>query len=381
MSNVIVDKYKLDILANAIADKSGEPLTMTLDEMVEAVDGIDTGGITPTGNIDITAAGVTDVTNYATATVPNADVYVSTQSGFYTDNGTRKWQIKGTADVTDDGFGTPGYIAVNTHFESAYRTFNAVPSGTTITPSTSSQTIGGANYMMQGAVTVSAMPSGTAGTPTATKGTVSNHSVSVTPSVTNTTGYITGSTKTGTAVTVTASELASGNKEITQNGTNIDVVGFSTVSVSVSGGGGSVTQDANGYIVLPSTGGGGGGGSAQTATGTFSGNGTINASISCSFAPDLILVHGDLSGTASLRGVVHFLIIKDTESLQVVDGSNSAYSPSLYNEVYGISGYGGTAYPYATYSNGSLTLTMVQDTSSTRWTSGVTYNYTLVKWT
>ena len=49
--------------------------------------------------------------------------------------------------------------------------------------------------------------SGTAGTPTATKGTVSNHSVSVTPSVTNTTGYITGSTKTGTAVTVTASEL------------------------------------------------------------------------------------------------------------------------------------------------------------------------------
>ena len=36
--------------------------------------------------------------------------------------------------------------------------------------------------------------SGTAGTPTATKGTVSNHQVSVTPSVTNTTGYITGGT-------------------------------------------------------------------------------------------------------------------------------------------------------------------------------------------
>lgn len=78
--------------------------------------------------------------------------------------------------------------------------------------------------------------SGTAGTPTATKGTVSNHSVSVTPSVTNTTGYITGSTKTGTAVTVTASELASGNKSITSNGTNIDVVGYSTVDVNVSSG-------------------------------------------------------------------------------------------------------------------------------------------------
>lgn len=77
--------------------------------------------------------------------------------------------------------------------------------------------------------------SGTAGTPTATKGTVSNHSISVTPSVTNTTGYITGGTITGTAVTVTASELASGNKAISQNGSNIDVVGYSTVSVAVPG--------------------------------------------------------------------------------------------------------------------------------------------------
>lgn len=76
MSNVIIDKSKIDILANAIAVKSGEPVTMTLDEMVSAVDGIPEGGggITPTGNIDITQAGVTDVTNYATATVPSASV-------------------------------------------------------------------------------------------------------------------------------------------------------------------------------------------------------------------------------------------------------------------------------------------------------------------
>lgn len=60
---------------------------------------------------------------------------------------------------------------------------------------------------------------GTAGTPTATKGTVSNHSVSVTPKVTNTTGYITGSTKTGTAITVSASELVSGSETKTANGT------------------------------------------------------------------------------------------------------------------------------------------------------------------
>lgn len=75
--------------------------------------------------------------------------------------------------------------------------------------------------------------SGNTGTPTATKGTVSNHSITITPSVTNTTGYITGGTKTGTAITVTANELASGNKEIISNGTNIDVVGYSTVSVAI----------------------------------------------------------------------------------------------------------------------------------------------------
>lgn len=105
---------------------------------------------------------------------------------------------------------------------------------TGITPTTSSQTItADSGYDALESVQIDAMPTGTAGTPTATKGTVSNHAVSVTPSVTNTTGYITGETKTGTAVSVTAAELASGNKEITANGTNIDVVGYSTVSVAV----------------------------------------------------------------------------------------------------------------------------------------------------
>ena len=81
--------------------------------------------------------------------------------------------------------------------------------------------------------------SGTAGTPTATKGTVSNHSISVTPSVTNTTGYITGSTINGTAVTVDVTELESGTKSITANGTGISVSGYSAVDVDVASGGGS----------------------------------------------------------------------------------------------------------------------------------------------
>lgn len=80
-----------------------------------------------------------------------------------------------------------------------------------------------------------AVSSGTAGTPSASKGAVSNHSIAVTPSVTNTSGYITGSTITGTAVSVSASELVSGNLPITSNGNNIDVTEYATVSVNVSG--------------------------------------------------------------------------------------------------------------------------------------------------
>ena len=84
--------------------------------------------------------------------------------------------------------------------------------------------------------TISGVPDGSAGTPTATKGTVSNHSISVTPSVTNTTGYITGGTKTGTAVTVSASELVSGSQTLENNDT-YDVTNLASVTVNVSGSG------------------------------------------------------------------------------------------------------------------------------------------------
>lgn len=114
----------------------------------------------------------------------------------------------------------------------------------TYTPTTSQQTEqvradNGYDGLEQVNVTVNAMPTGSAGTPIASKGTVSNHSVTVTPSVTNTTGYINGGTKTGTGVSVSASELVSGTKSITQNGTGIDVANYASVDVNVSGGGGA----------------------------------------------------------------------------------------------------------------------------------------------
>ena len=126
--------------------------------------------------------------------------------------------------------------------------------------------------------------SGSAGTPTATKGTVSNHQVSITPSVTNSTGWITGSTKNGTAITVTASELASGNKEITSSGTGIDVVGYSTVSVAS----GSVTAPVSIS-----------GSSATVSTGTN----TLTLTKDISVTPNITTAGYISSGTAGTSSV------------------------------------------------------------------------------
>lgn len=43
MSNVAVEKHTLDVLATAISNKSGVPVTMTLTEMIDAVDSIQGG--------------------------------------------------------------------------------------------------------------------------------------------------------------------------------------------------------------------------------------------------------------------------------------------------------------------------------------------------
>lgn len=247
MTKVLVTQSKLDTLAEIVGGKSNTNVPLTIDEMITAADSITNGGgITPTGNIDITSAGVTDVTNYATATVPQGEMYAGYENGYVTVSGARKYKFQPYAAVNlGDGFGSPGYIEDETIEYGTAQTYNAIAKNTTVTPSTSSQTIGGANYMMEGAVTVSAMPSGTAGTPTATKGAVNNHAISVTPSVTNTTGYITGGTKTGTAVSVSASELVSGTLSISQNGT-ADVTNYASVDVSVSGGGGSTDPSISG---------------------------------------------------------------------------------------------------------------------------------------
>ena len=206
-------------------------------------------------------------TTPATAITANPSISVNTSTGLITASTSASQSVTPTVSAGYVSSGTAGTITVSGSNTSQLST----QAGTTITPTESEQTAVAANKYTLGAVKVGAISStyigsditvdptptasgatvtipegyysedtaksvttGSAGTPTATKGTVSSNSISITPSVTNTTGYITGGTKTGTAVTVSASELVSGNKSITSNGTNIDVTNYATASVTVT---------------------------------------------------------------------------------------------------------------------------------------------------
>lgn len=216
--------------------------------------------IRPQGTKSISANGTgIDVTEYASVdvSVPSGQPTLQTKSVSYTPSETAQ-----SGTVTADS-GYDGLSAVNVTVNAIQtETKSATPSESaqTITPSSgkylSSVSVGAISSTYVGTgitrrsssdltasgatVTVpsgyysaqasKAIASGSAGTPTATKGTVSNHSVSVTPSVTNTTGYITGSTKTGTAVSVSASELVSGTLSVTSSGTK-DVTNYASASI------------------------------------------------------------------------------------------------------------------------------------------------------
>lgn len=141
-------------------------------------------------------------------------------------------ELQSIARAIRDKGGTFEYLEYPDGFVDA---INDIPTGVTPTgtyhitvSSSGTRTTNVTNY----ANVEITVPAGSAGTPTATKGTVSNHAISITPSVTNTAGYITGATINGTAVSVSASELVSGSLNITENGTGIDVTNYASVNVS-----------------------------------------------------------------------------------------------------------------------------------------------------
>lgn len=258
--------------------------------------------------------------------------------------------MSGNVDVSDEST----YLLIEPGSGGGGGGTGTYQSKSNIDPTTSSQTITpDSGYDALSSVQINAMPSGTAGTPTATKGTVSNYSISVTPSVTNTTGYITGSTKTGTAVTVSASELVSGSETKTVNGT-YDVTNLAELVVNVN--------------------------PVKTAAGTFTGNGTRTVDISCDFEPDLIYWTSD-PGTTASSGTVAGIIARGMMAANRYRNNSTSNSHYAVIDITDMN-TGGSSYSFrATYANSTVTLYCFSSNARSLFTSGRTYSYKFIKWT
>lgn len=199
----------------------------------------------------------------------------------------------------------------------------------TYTPSTSQQTASitadaGYDGLDEVNVTVNAMPSGTAGTPTATKGIVSSNSVSVTPSVTNTTGYITGGTINGTPVTVSASELVSGTKNITASGTT-DVTNYASASVAA----GSATTPATTITANPSISVSSGGLITASVSGSQSVTPTVSVGYVSSGTAGTITVSGSATQQLSVYAGAHHQPPTYTVTISLTNPTSPSYFTSF----------------------------------------------------
>ena len=186
--------------------------------------------IRPQGTKSISANGTgIDVTEYAAVDVavtpPSPSLQTKTKS--YTPTESAQSESV-TADGGYDGLDTVS-ISVGAISSTYVGSGIARKTSSDLTVSGATVTVPSGYYENGGSTSVA---SGTEGTPTATKGTVSSHSVTVTPSVTNSAGYISGGTHSGTAVTVSASELVSGSETKTANGT-YDVTNLASLVVNV----------------------------------------------------------------------------------------------------------------------------------------------------
>lgn len=82
-------------IANSLRSKTGGTGAIIADDFPTVIDGLSTGGITPTGTKNITSNGTHDVTSYA-----NASVNVPVPDGYIKPSGTKSITSNGTHDVT-----------------------------------------------------------------------------------------------------------------------------------------------------------------------------------------------------------------------------------------------------------------------------------------
>ena len=196
--------------------KTGTAVTVSASELVS-------------GTVTISGSGTTDVTNYASASVAAGDATASATKGTVSNH---------SVTVTPSVTRTAGYVTAGSSNGTAVTvSASELVSGTYTVDSSGTKDV--TNY-------ASASVAAGSATASATKGSVSNHSVSVTPSVTRTAGWVSAGTASGTAVTVSASELVSGSETKTENGA-YDVTNLASLIVNVDGGSSSYTRT----VVVP----------------------------------------------------------------------------------------------------------------------------------
>lgn len=96
---------------------------------------------------------------------------------YFDEDGERKWGVEGHFNTNNGGVVYPG-----ARFDTGVFTFNAIPANTVITPTSQAQTVGGANWMMEGAITINPSSGGASNFVTGTF---------TTPSTTSTNGTVT----------------------------------------------------------------------------------------------------------------------------------------------------------------------------------------------
>lgn len=216
--NSAMEKVTLTVpsgTATSAASISGTAATITagtntikLTKTVSNIPRITTPGYISTGTagnstVELTANVNTNNSDSLTA----SGATVTAPAGYYAASASKSVTTM-SLPTTIDASATSGYTSKATVSRSTSDQYINIPTG---------YNTAGAYYK------ISAVANGTAGTPTATKSVdTTNNVATVTPSVTNTTGYITGSTKTGTAVTVDINEL--GTVGVSNGGTGLTTI-------------------------------------------------------------------------------------------------------------------------------------------------------------